>query len=193
VRDRVPLPPDPDVAVAAGPRVTRAADEVGLVAGEWSSAAPTVLAGDLASAAAVRQAAASADVLHVAAHGVHEPDNPLFSHLELADGPLFGHELDRLPRLPAHVVLSACELGLAGTRPGDETLGMTAALLHGGAGSVVAGVARIADEVACQVGPAHHARLRAGMSPAAALASAISAATDAESDPAPLVCFGAGW
>jgi hypothetical protein len=89
-------------------------------------------------------------------------------HLELADGPLFGHELHQLP---AHIVLSACELGLARPRPGEETLGMTAALLHGGAGSVVAGVARTADAVAYQVGPAHHAALRDGQSPAAALAA----------------------
>jgi hypothetical protein len=188
-RDRAQLPPEPTVVVAAGPRVPRATDEVGRVAAVWSGAT-TIEAAD---AAAVRAAAASADLLHVAAHGVHEAGNPLFSHLELADGPLFGHELDRLPRLPAHIVLSACELGLAGTRPGDETLGMTAALLHGGAGSVVAGVARIADSVACQVGPAHHELLRKGETPAAALAHAVATATDPDDDPAPLVCFGAGW
>jgi len=188
-RDRAQLPPEPMVVVAAGPRVPRAADEVGRVAAVWSGANAI----DAADAASVRAAAATADLLHVAAHGVHEAGNPLFSHLELADGPLFGHELDRLPRLPAHVVLSACELGLAGTRPGDETLGMTAALLHGGAGSVVAGVARIADAVACQVGPAHHELLRKGETPAAALAHAVATTTDPDEDPAPLVCFGAGW
>jgi len=52
------------------------------------------------------------------------------------------HDLQQLRRPPHRVVLSACELGLARPRPGEETLGMTAALLHGGAGSVVAGVAR---------------------------------------------------
>jgi tetratricopeptide (TPR) repeat protein len=190
------LPSEPAVVVAAGPRVARAAEEVRRVAGVWSPAAG---AGDRqfgtapATAAEIRDAAATADLLHVAAHGVHEPDNPLFSHLELADGPLFGHELDGLPRLPAHVVLSSCELGLARTRPGDETLGMTAALLHGGAGSVVAGVARISDAAACQVGPAHHAGLRNGDSPAAALAHAVASTIDPDADPAPLVCFGAGW
>jgi tetratricopeptide (TPR) repeat protein len=187
-RDRAALPAHPSVALAAGPRVARAAEEVRLVAEVWSARSPTE-----STTAGVREAARSADVLHVAAHGVHEPDNPLFSHLELADGPLFGHELHQLPRLPAHIVLSACELGLARPRPGEETLGMTAALLHGGAGSVVAGVARIADAVAYQVGPAHHAALRDGESPAAALATAIESAAKAEEDLAPLVCFGAGW
>jgi hypothetical protein len=43
------------------------------------------------------------------------------------------------------------------------------------------------------VGPAHHAALRDGSSPAAALAAAIETAAKTEEDPAPLVCFGAGW
>ncbi|MGN9910626.1 CHAT domain-containing protein [Phytohabitans sp. LJ34] len=187
-RDRAALPARPTLALAAGPDVARAAEEVRLVAEVWSARSPTQL-----TTSGVRDAARTADVLHVAAHGVHEPDNPLFSHLVLADGPLFGHELHQLPQLPAHIVLSACELGLARPRPGEETLGMTAALLHGGAGSVVAGVARIADAVAYQVGPAHHAALRDGESPAAALATAIESAAKAEEDLAPLVCFGAGW
>ena len=80
---------------------------------------------------------------------------------------------------------------LAGTRPGDESLGLTAALLHGGAGSVVAGVARIADAIALTVTAEHHIGLRSGLSPAAALAAAIDRVDVAEA-PA-LVCFGAGW
>jgi tetratricopeptide (TPR) repeat protein len=185
---RAALPATPAVAFATGPGVPRAADEVRLAAKPWSAAAPAAEA----TAAQVREAAATADVLHIAAHGVHEPDNPLFSYLDLADGPLFGHELNRIGRLPGHLVLSACELGLAGTRPGDETLGMTAALLHGGASSVVAGVARIADRVAYQVAPSYHAALCQGQAPAAALAAAIGP-LDPETEPAPLVCFGAGW
>ncbi|MGM1061048.1 CHAT domain-containing protein [Saccharothrix sp. Mg75] len=47
-----------------------------------------------------------ADVLHVAAHGVHR-DEP-FSHLHLDDGPLHGHDFAALPRVPAVVVLSSC-------------------------------------------------------------------------------------
>ncbi|MET7401576.1 CHAT domain-containing protein, partial [Dactylosporangium sp. NPDC005572] len=229
------LPPAPVVALAAGPGVARAGEELKLLADVWSlgaaaadlakpggATAGTAAAGlavrggtaagggaaDLAerggtavgggavnvaaTTAEVRDAAGRADVLHVAAHGTHEPDNPLFSHLDLADGPLFGYDLERLPRLPAHVVLSACELGLAGARPGDETLGMTVAMLHSGARSVVAGVALLSDAVACRIAPAHHAGLRHGLPPAAALAEAI-AGLGPDEDPPPLVCFGAGW
>ena len=188
-REQVTLPDDPAVVLAAGPRIDRGVEELRLVAEQWQRT--STLAGDRATTAAVCAATGRADVLHMAAHGVHEPDNPLFSHLELADGPLFGYELGVLPRLPAHVVLSACELGQAEARRGEESLGMTAVLLHGGAGSVVAGVARISDTAACTVGAAHHAGLSAGLSPAAALSAAMTSANG--NDPAPLVCFGAGW
>jgi hypothetical protein len=186
--DRVRLPAAPSVALAAGPAVARASAEIAAVAAVWSAAPSTVVT----TAGAVRAAAGAADLLHVAAHGRHEPDNPLLSHLDLADGPLFGYELERLARMPRHIVLSACELGLVRARPGDETLGMTAALLHAGAGSVVAGVARVGDAAAHRVAVAHHAGLRAGRPPAEALAGAL-AAVDPEEDPPALVCFGAGW
>jgi hypothetical protein len=185
-RDRVRLPATPLVALAAGPAVTRAPAEIEAVSGVWG---PSIVVG---SAADVRAAAGAADLLHVAAHGRHEPDNPLLSHLDLADGPLFGYELERLARLPRHIVLSACELGLVRARPGDETLGMTAALLHAGAGSVVAGVARVGDEAAHQVAVAHHSGLRAGRPPAEALADALATVAP-DADPPALVCFGAGW
>ncbi|GAA3208029.1 CHAT domain-containing protein [Dactylosporangium siamense] len=185
--ERPPMPAAPVVAFAAGPDLARSAEEIGLLAGVWSSSATAVT-----TAAGVRAAAARADILHVVAHGTHEPDNPLFSHLVLGDGPLFGYEFERLAKLPHHVVLSACELGLAGARPADETLGMTVAILHAGAGSVVAGVALVSDAIACRVAAAHHTGLRGGLSPAAALAGAIGA-LDPDEDPPPLVCFGAGW
>jgi CHAT domain-containing protein len=40
-------------------------------------------------------------------------DNPLFSYLELEDGPLYGYDIARIENPPEIVVLSACESGLA--------------------------------------------------------------------------------
>jgi CHAT domain-containing protein len=149
----------------------------------------------LAEPQALIGAASGASLLHVAAHGAHDNDNPLFSSLELTSGLVFGHDLTRLPEPPRHVVLSACDLGLATARPGGESLGMTAALLHGGTGSVVAGVARVADDIACEVAVAYHERLSRGQRPSYALAGAL-ATTGADGggdDLAPLSCFGSGW
>ena len=43
-----------------------------------------------------------------------------------------GYDLQRIARTPPTVVLSACDLGLADMRPGDETVGMATALLTAG-------------------------------------------------------------
>ncbi|RPF26423.1 CHAT domain-containing protein [Georgenia muralis] len=169
----------------AGPDVPRGAAEVTASAGPGA----TVLTGSAATTRQVLAAMEGAAVLHVAAHGSHEADNPLFSSLVLTDGALFGHDLESVAALPRHVVLSACETGLASIRTGDEALGMTAAFLHGGARTVVGSVGRVGDEVAEQVAVAHHRGVRSGLPPAAALAAALGEADDV----APLVCFGAGW
>ncbi|HEY6794105.1 MAG TPA: CHAT domain-containing protein [Kineosporiaceae bacterium] len=175
------------VVAASGPGLARGPEEVQEVTSRWPSAhglpaaTPTV----------VMRVAGVADVLHVAAHGVHTTGNALFSHLHLHGGALFGHELQHLPRLPAHVVLSACELGLVDVRSGGEPLGMAASLLHAGVRSVVAGVARVSDTAACRLAIAHHERLSRGLAPADALAASVAELT--VDDPAPFVCFGAGW
>ena len=98
---------------------------------EWPGA--QVLRGDEATAARVSALAAEVDVLHLAGHGRHPGDNPLFSAVELADGPWFGYDIDQLPRTPSMVVLSACELGRVSVRSGEEAVGMSAAWLHAGA------------------------------------------------------------
>jgi hypothetical protein len=172
---------------ACGPDLPRAEPEVREVGRLWPGS--TVLTGAAATGAAVLGALDGADVVHLAAHGTHEAANPLFSALRLADGPLFGYDVGRVPTPPPHVVLSACDLGLASERAGDELLGMTAALLHAGTRTVVASVARVGDEVAEQVSLAYHRRVRAGEPSADALA----AASCEHDGPAPFVLFGSGW
>ncbi|WP_402461922.1 CHAT domain-containing protein [Isoptericola aurantiacus] len=170
--------------VVAGPGLRAAELEARLVAATWGEA--TTLSGAAATCAATTAAIAGADVVHLAAHGVHEPDNPLFSCVRLADGPLYAHELDGVDLSGAVVVLSACETGRTSVRLGGEPLGMTSVLLRLGARAVVSAVAPLRDDVAARVMPHLHAELRAGTDPAAALARAVAA----ESEPVPLVCFG---
>ena len=86
-----------------------------------------------------------AQLVHVAAHGRHQRESPLFSSIRLADGPVVGYDLDRVPDPPQQVVLSACDLGQATVRPGDEALGLTRALLHSGTSTVISGVAKVSD------------------------------------------------
>ncbi|GHH72051.1 CHAT domain-containing protein [Promicromonospora soli] len=169
---------------AHGPGVTLGASEVRAVGEVWAGA--TVLTGGAATTAAVREALATHDVVHLATHGRHDADNPLFASIDLADGPLFAHELDGT-RLPGSVViLSACEVGGSSQVVGGEVLGLTSVLLRLGARAVVAAVAPLSDAVAARVMPRFHAHLRATDDPEAALAAALAD----EPEPAPLVCFG---
>lgn len=168
---------------AAGPGVAHGAAEAAAVGAEWPGA--TVLRDGDAQTAAVREALLTHDVVHLAAHGRHDADNPLFASIELADGPLFAHELDGM-RLPGSVVvLAACEVGGSSEVVGGEVLGLTSVLLRLGARAVVAAVAPLPDALAARVMPRFHAHLRATDDPEAALAAAC-AETD---EPVPLVCF----
>jgi tetratricopeptide (TPR) repeat protein len=175
------------VVAFAGPDLERAAEEVKAVGECWPRA--LVYADAAANRHELATAISSATVVHVAAHGEHQAENPLFSSIRMADVPLFAYELDQTDHAAEHVILSACELGQATIRPGDEALGLTSVLLHLGTSSVISGVARVNDDVAADVMTRYHASLVAGVDSAAALADACAASPT----PAPFVCFGAAW
>lgn len=184
----------PDTAgFVAGPGVARADEEVRKSAAEWPSA--QVLLADEAHSGAVSELARAVDVLHTASHGRHSADNALFSGIELVDGPWFGYDVAQLDRIPATVILSACELGRSTVRWGEETLGMTVAWLHAGARCVIASPSLVNDDIACEVLTATHRALTAGVPPAHALSAATVELADAAPDlpPVPFACFGAGW
>jgi len=142
-----------------------------------------VLSGSSATAAATLEALDGAGVAHLAAHGRHEAENPLFSALDLHGGPLLGYDLPRLGRPPGVVVLASCELGLTEVRPGDESFGMASALLAAGTSTVIASACRVADALAAEVMVGLHRALVARVPPAAALAG-VAAGTS-------FVCLGA--
>ncbi|HTF11942.1 MAG TPA: CHAT domain-containing protein [Asanoa sp.] len=133
-----------------------------------------------------------AGLAHLAAHGSFRADNPLFSALRLIDGPLTVYDLERLRRPPRHVVLSACDSGLQAIRPGDELLGLAAALLGMGSTSLVAAVVPVPDEATRPLMLRMHRYLRAGARPAEALARAQQELVPTDPAAAGFVCYGAG-
>ena len=177
----------PRVGLVAGPGVARGEEEVTRAAAAWPRA--QVLCGEEATSARVARLAAQVDVLHLAGHGRHTSENPLFSAVELVDGPWFGYDIDLLPRTPETVVLSACELGRVSLRSGEEAIGMSAAWLHAGARTVLSSPVLIADDLACETLARWHVLVAGGSAPADALAE-VSASAD---DVVPLLSFGAGW
>lgn len=157
---------------AVGPRVPRGPEEIETAAAVWGVA--SVLPVGEASVDRVTALASSVDVLHVAAHGRHAVDNPLFSGLQLADGTLFGYDIDLMPEVPGTVVLSACEVGRSSVRWGEEAIGMTRIWLHAGTRCVIAAPVIVADDAACELLGAMHEGLAAGTAPSEALADAVA-------------------
>lgn len=174
------------IGLVAGPRVPRAEEEVHRAAEAWGGA--DILVGADADSAKVSSLTAIVDLLHIAGHGSHAGEHPLFSAVDLADGPWFGHDLDLLDRVPSVVVLSACELGQVSVRA-EESVGMSAAWLHAGARTVVSSPAQVADDAVCEALAFWHRLVAAGHPPADALAAVIGSTDDV----IPLICFGAGW
>lgn len=176
------------LSAVAGPGLRHARLEAEQVALRWPDSA--LLTGSAATCADVARALRSPGIVHLAAHGHHERDNPLFSSVRMVDGPLFAHELDRGEGAPRLVLLSSCEVGRATVRPGGEALGLTSVLLRIGVGCVVAAIAPLPDDVALRVMTRTHALLRQGWDVPRALALTTRDGGD-RGGPVPLVCFGA--
>lgn len=184
--ERVRTPGARKTVLVRGPGLTGARGEIDKLAKHYTTA--TQLSEDDATVRSVLAALDGAKLAHIAAHGAHEPENALFSRLELADGALYAHEMAGLRRPPQQVVFAACELALNRIRPGDEPLGFASALLASGSRTVIAPVTRVGDQTSAAVMDDYHRALAAGAKPASALAEAIAA------DPfgRPFVCLGAG-
>jgi hypothetical protein len=169
----------------AGPGLAESGRELAAIASLYPDSA--VLSGADATVQATLRALDGATMAHLAVHGRHEPDNVLFSRLELADGPLMAYDLLHLSAAPRHIVLSACDVGRVSMRPGDEPLGLVSTLLHLGTPTVIAAAAPVLDAATAEVMDVYYRHLRSGRTPAQALA-----ATTGQNPTAAFCCFGAG-
>jgi len=190
---RRPAPPTGRTVLAAGPDLVHAELEVK----ELSDLHPgaTVFSGEQARVSDVLGAMAGAGLVHLAAHGRFRADAPQFSAIDLADGPLTGHDVERLPQAPGCAVLSACETGTTAVLAGGELLGLAASLLSIGVRTVIAPVLQVPDAETAPLMVELHRGLRAGRPAAAALAAAIGqAAAGSDADAATgaaFICVGA--
>jgi len=164
---------DGPVVLAAGPRLAESDAEVVRLGTVYARAVS--LSSRQATVEAVLSAMEGAALAHVASHGRFRADNPLFSSLELADGALTVYDIERLRRVPRTMVLSACDAGLPAARPGNEIMGLVAALLAAGTRTVLASTGLVPDTVSTlDLMTDFHSRLVAGERPAGALAAAQS-------------------
>jgi CHAT domain-containing protein len=135
------------------PRLRGALEEADSIAREYGNA--QVLAGALATPAAVADAFARAGVVHYAGHAVFDDERPERSYLVLAPVPgrpgsgrltaqaLSGMELSRAPL----VVLAACRTGNAGLARTSGFSGLAGGLLAAGARGVVGGLWEVDDQL----------------------------------------------
>ncbi|HEV7667166.1 MAG TPA: CHAT domain-containing protein [Thermoanaerobaculia bacterium] len=167
---------DPAAAIPSLPPLPAARREAESVARILGT---TAKVGKEASESALRGAAASLSLLHLAAHGEQDSKEPRSSFLALApdaeqDGRLKMDEIFdelRLRRRPL-VVLSACQSGLGKRSGGDEIEGMIRAFLYAGAGAVVATLWSIDDEASALLIESLYQNLVAGRPAAEALRGA---------------------
>lgn len=130
--------------LVAGPNLASGGAEVPLVAAEHPDA--IVLSDGSATVDGCLKAMDGAALVHVAAHGRFRADNPLFSALELDDGPLTVHDFERLRRAPRRFVLSACDSGVLVPVGANELLGLATALMSMGTAGILSSVAPVNDE-----------------------------------------------
>lgn len=171
VREQGPITADSRVGFIAGPGLEHADLEVGAVAGYYRR--PRVVSGMSATGHECRELLSQCDLVHIACHGHFRSDNPMFSSLHLADGPLNVYDLERLERMPAVVVLSACSVGAGRSLPGGAILGLASALLTLGATTVIAPLTPISDAASVTVMQRVHGAIVDGTTAAHALARAI--------------------
>jgi CHAT domain-containing protein len=130
------------------------------------------LRGSEATPEGVQAHAASADVLHLACHGHFRADNPAFSALELAGGPLTLADVRGLRLAASLVVLSACETGVSKVAPGDELIGMVRGFMIAGASAVLATQWAVSDQSTADLMAALYRELARGQRVGAALRTA---------------------
>lgn len=125
--------------------------------------------GKRATRSEVLRHAGGARVLHFACHGLLDDQDPLASALALTpagendDGLLRAYEIITQMRLAADlVVLSACSMGLGREMRTEGVIGMTRALQHAGAKTVLVSLWEIQDTSTADLMVAFHRALRAG-------------------------------
>jgi tetratricopeptide (TPR) repeat protein len=173
---RAARPEQETVVLVGGPRLVTGGAEVRHLAAQYQDA--VVLADGSATADRVMAAMDGAWLVHVAAHGTFRGDSPLFSAIELDDGPLTVYDLEHLKRAPYRVILSSCDSAVGVAVGADELLGLVSALISLGSAGVVASVVPVNDPAAVPLMIALHEHLRAGSGLAEALALARHAISD---------------
>jgi len=188
-----PAPGHRRVTLARGPGLLTDGAEVPLVARLYDDV--TMLDDTAATADKVLAALDGAWLAHIAAHGIFRADSPLFSSLQMHDGPLTVYDFERLNRAPYRMVLSSCDSGVLAPVGANELLGLVSSLLPLGTSGIVAAIVQLNDQAVVPLMVDLHRHLRAGRTLAESLYNVRRRLTDdpvQQATAASLVTLGAG-
>lgn len=125
-----------------------AQDEAAAIAAHWGMQA---VVGEQATVQRVVRLLPTARYVHIATHGLFDPDHPAFHSLVLAGGPaatLTAWQVAELDLNSVRVVtLSACDSARMAAQPGDNVDGLPIAFLSAGARAVVGTSSEVASGV----------------------------------------------
>jgi tetratricopeptide (TPR) repeat protein len=166
-RRAAPSAANPRVALVAGPDLPGAAEEIQAL--RLIHPSSTALLPPHSTVEATAGLLQRADLAHLACHGRLRTDNPLFSALDLSDGPLTLHEILERGLAPHRMILAACDSGAERNYEGDEVLGFVSATMAHGTAGVVASCIPLPDGASIAVMTGLHQSIHRGRSLMAAL------------------------
>ena len=192
--DGIPQPSPPGEFLLVGvrqpgdksyPPLPMAEEEVRSIAALCPKGQSTLLLGDAASPAAIRRLDLRRfGVIHFAAHAEANRESPLDSAVVLAregeEAKLYARELASMPLNARLVTLSACRTAGARAYSGEGLLGLTWAVLSGGAHNVIGGLWPVSDRATAVLMEKLYAALARGASPSSALREAKLAMRDSK-------------
>jgi len=149
--------------------------------------------GRRATRKAVLRQAAQADFVHMATHAVFRTDNPMFSHLKLADGTLAAIDLYSMTCQANLVTLSGCRSGASEVAGADELLGLMRGFLYAGARSLLLSLWDVNDRSTSKFMGIFYQSWLGGMTKAESLQAAMQKLRAEEPHPyfwAPFVLIG---
>ena len=120
----------------------------------------------------VHQQGADYRYVHLATHGLIDPDHPMYSGIAFYDGLLQMYETFNLDLHADLVALSACETGLGALKRGEGVIGLTRAFMYAGTPSVLVSLWSVDDHSTSVLMTEFYRHLNAGVHKAEALRQA---------------------
>ena len=114
----------------------------------------------------------SFDLIHVAAHGRYDHENPMFSSIQLADGHLLACDIARSSFRTRIATLASCDSASMGQPTGWEPQGLARAFLARRSEVVIASLWPLNDQAAEFVFATFYRKLKEGLSVSASLSEA---------------------